>query len=148
MNTGMSHGNMYLKMIVSKSWSWLHQSHLLKSHESSQTCFCMCSTASYMLYYVLYSTLHVQNSTTCTWDQSCQILEKVSFRTCMTDYYHDGYEHLAAWNGIWPPCYAQGTVLMCAFILRVSVCMYFGTYYRGMKHGGHAESYVILRFTL
>ena len=59
---GMSHGNMDVKMIVCASWPWLNRTHCIKSHESSQTCFCMCSTASCTMYCVQW-TLHVQNRT-------------------------------------------------------------------------------------
>ena len=103
---------------------------LIKRPESSGICFCMCNTASCMLYCVQcqYTARAEQHS---TWDQSCPLhVLEVSFRTYSTD----GYERLAVWNGIWPHCYVQGTVLRCAFILRVRVGMYICTYYRGMKY--------------
>ena len=101
----------------------------IKSHGSSQTCFCMCSTASCMLYCIL-CTLHVQNST--PWDQPCKLLEKVSFGTYTTD----GYERL---------CLARSSVerhlttFLCARYM-TEMCMYISCTH------GYVFLYVLPRY--
>ena len=146
---GMSHGNMYLKMIVCASWSWLHRSHCTKSHESSQTCLCMCSTASCMLYCVQW-TLHMQNSTALEislvkylrrWISECTWLMPVMGMSLQPSSVEVLERYLTT------SLCARHRTEVCAFILQACVGTCFCTYYRGMKHGGPPDWYVVSRFT-